>query len=85
MDNDTYSDKRIIKYANENLVSIKIDAEKGSGPKKKKKYRVKGYPTILLLDPSGNEIDRIVGYRPADELIDELLRIKSGTNTLLYL
>ena len=85
MDNDTYSDKRIIKYANENLVSIKIDAEKGSGPEQKKKYRVKGYPTILLLDPSGNEIDRIVGYRPADEFIDELVRIKSGTNTLLYL
>ena len=85
MDNDTYSDKRIIKYANENLISIKIDAEKGEGPEQKKKYRVRGYPTILLLDPSGNEIDRIVGYRPPDEFRDELLRIKSGTNTLSHL
>ena len=82
MDNDTYSDKKIIKYANENLISIKIDAEKGSGPEQKKKYRVRGYPTILLLDSSGNEIDRIVGYRPPDEFMVELVRIKSGINTL---
>ena len=82
MDNDTYSDKRIIKYASENLISIKIDAEKGSGPEQKKKYRVRGYPTILLLDSFGNEIDRIVGYRPPDEFMAELVRIESGTNTL---
>ena len=82
MDNDTYSDKRIIKYANENLISIKIDAEKGIGPEQKKKYRVRGYPTILFLNSSGNEIDRIVGYRPPDEFLAELVRIKSGTNTL---
>ncbi len=85
MDNDTYSDKRIIKYASENLISIKIDAEKGIGPEQKKTYRVRGYPTILLLDPSGNEIDRIVGYRPPDEFMSELERIKSGTNTLSFL
>ena len=82
MDNDTYSDERIIKYASENLISIKIDAEKGSGPEQKKKYRVRGYPTILLLDSFGNEIDRIVGYRPPDEFMAELARIESGTNTL---
>jgi len=85
LDNDTYSDKRIIKYASENLISIKIDAEKGIGPEQKETYRVRGYPTILLLDPSGNEIDRIVGYRPPDEFMSELERIKSGTNTLSFL
>ena len=41
-----------------------------------------GYPTILLLDSEGNEIDRIVGYRPSDEFLNELNRIKNRENTL---
>ena len=72
----------IIKFAKNNLISIKIDAEKGAGPEQKIKYRVRGYPTILVLDSSGNEMDRIVGYRPPEEFLKELIRIKNGENTL---
>ena len=61
---------------------MKIDAEKGSGPMQKEKYRVRGYPTIIVLDNSGNELDRIVGYLPPDNFLKELNRIKNGTNTL---
>lgn len=85
LDKDTYSDKGVIDFAEQNLISIKIDAEKNDGPEQKKKYRVRGYPTILLLDHSGNELDRIVGYRPPKEFLDELIRIKAGKNTLIDL
>ena len=85
MDSDTYTDKRIIDFAKNNLISIKIDSEKGTGPEQKTKYRVRGYPTILVLDSLGNEIDRIVGYRPPEEFLKELIRIKNGENTLSYL
>ena len=82
MDSDTYTNKKIIEFAKNNLISIKIDAEKGTGPEQKIKYRVRGYPTILLLDSLGNEMDRIVGYRPPEEFLKELTRIKNGKNTL---
>ena len=82
MDNDTFSDEKIIDFANDHLISLKIDAEKGSGPKHKEKYRVQGYPTIIILDNSGNELDRIVGYLPPEDFLKELNRIKNGTNTL---
>ena len=82
MDNDTFSNKKIIDFANDHLISLKIDAEKGSGPKQKEKYRVRGYPTIIVLDNSGNELDRIVGYLPPENFLKELNRIKNGTNTL---
>ena len=82
MDSDTYTDERIIEFAKNNLISIKIDAEKGDGPEQKIKYRVRGYPTILVLDSLGNEMDRIVGYRPPEEFLKELIRIKNGENTL---
>ena len=82
MDSDTYTDESIIEFAKDNLISIKIDAEKGAGPEQKIKYRVRGYPTILVLDSLGNEMDRIVGYRPPEEFLKELIRIKNGENTL---
>ena len=47
LDADTYTDERVIEFAKQNLISKKIDAEKDSGPDQKKKYRVRGYPTIL--------------------------------------
>ena len=82
LDTDTYTDQRVIEFAKKNLISKKIDAEKNNGPQQKKKYRVKGYPTILLLDSEGNEIDRIIGYRPPEEFFNELNRIKNRENTL---
>ncbi len=82
LDADTFTDQRVIDFANQNLISKKIDAEKGDGPEQKKKYRVRGYPTILFLDSKGLEIDRIVGYRPPEEFLSELNRIKNGDNTI---
>ena len=82
LDADTFTDQKVIDFAKQNLISKKIDAEKGDGPKHKKKYRVRGYPTILFLDSQGAEIDRIVGYRPPEEFLSELNRIKNGDNTI---
>ena len=82
LDADTFTDKRIIDFAKQNLISKKIDAEKGDGPEHKKKYRVRAFPTILFLDGQGVEIDRIVGYRPPEEFLNELNRIKNGENTI---
>ena len=82
LDADTFTDERVIAFAKENLISKKIDAEKGAGPEQKKKYRIRGYPTILFLDDHGIEIDRIVGYRPPEEFLIELNRIKNGENTI---
>ena len=82
LDADTFTDHRVIDFAEQNLISKKIDAEKGDGPEQKKKYRVRGYPTILFLDSQGVEIDRIVGYRPPEEFLSELNRIKNGENTI---
>ena len=82
LDADTFTDQRVIDFAKKNYISKKIDAEKGDGPEQKKKYRVRGYPTILFLDSQGVEIDRIVGYRPPEEFLSELNRIKNGDNTI---
>ena len=48
-------------YMNEAFVSTKFDAEKGEGIELAKKYAVKGYPTMLILDAEGKELGRLVG------------------------
>ena len=62
------------------FVSIKINAVKGEGKALTEKYGVRGFPTLLLVDPKGEEVDRIVGYRPPDKFIAALKPILAGNS-----
>ena len=82
LDIDTFSDKNVKKFAKDHLLSLKVDAEKGEGPKIAKNYNVRGFPTIILANQKGDEIDRIVGYLGPNMFLKQLERIRSGKNTL---
>jgi len=49
------------------------------------RYRVKSYPTILVLQKDGTEIDRIVGYYRAPEFMAKTEDYLAGRNTLASL
>jgi len=49
LDADTYTDKRVIKLADQ-FVAVKVNAEK-EGEAVAKRYGITGFPTILFLDP----------------------------------
>jgi tetratricopeptide (TPR) repeat protein len=46
------------------------------------KYRVRSYPTILVLKSDGTEIDRLVGYSRAPEYLKQVEDYLAGRNTL---
>jgi len=46
------------------------------------KYRVRSYPTILVLKSDGTEIDRLVGYSRAPEFMQQVEEYLAGKNTL---
>lgn len=48
-------------YMNKTFVNAKFDAEKGEGVEIAKKYKVEGYPTMLILDSKGKELGKLVG------------------------
>jgi tetratricopeptide (TPR) repeat protein len=81
LDNKVYSKPEVGEFANANQINYKIDAEVGEGIDFAKKYGVSGYPTILFLDASGNEIDRIVGYVPAKDFKEMMMDYNKGVNT----
>lgn len=51
-------------YMNSRFVCIKMDMEKGEGPKLAQKYQVSAYPTFLVLKTDGSVMHRVVGGAP---------------------
>lgn len=81
LDKETYSDATVLKFI-ENMIPVKLDSEKGAGIDISKRYRVAAWPTIMLVDPNGKEIDRIVGYVNAEDFIQRIGEYQNGVNTL---
>lgn len=72
MAKNVFSLPRVGQYFADRFVALKMDMETGEGPDLSHRFKVKAYPTMLVLTPDGRELHRIVGYRDATALIDEL-------------
>jgi thioredoxin-related protein len=59
------------------LVSIQLNAET-DGAAAARKFGVESYPTMIFLHPSGEEVERIVGYLPPEKFVEEVRRIRTG-------
>jgi len=69
LDSDTYVHEDVVTLA-QGFVSLKIDADVEKAISSK--YKVVGLPTILFIDTNGNEIHRVVGYRPPEDFVKEM-------------
>ncbi len=70
LDDEIFSQKEFIDWAKKNLVLVKLDFPKDIPQSKEtklynrnlaKKYKIKGFPTILVLDSKGNLLET-TGY-----------------------
>ncbi|MDH3215123.1 MAG: tetratricopeptide repeat protein [Candidatus Krumholzibacteria bacterium] len=68
MDKETYTDEKVKKFLAD-LIPVKYDSEKGVGIALSKKYRVSAWPTTILLNPDGEEVDRYLGFLNADKFV----------------
>ena len=71
LDSDTYVDAQVVAAAGD-FVSVKINADEDRATATR--YGITGFPTILFVDSMGNEIHRIVGYRPPQAFLAEMNR-----------
>jgi protein disulfide-isomerase len=71
MDKEVFNQSQFSDFALKNLVLVKLDfprkaaqtpALKSQNAELAKKYGIEGFPTYVLLDPSGKEVRRQVGY-----------------------
>ena len=84
LDADTYPAPEVVKVARD-LVSVKLDAEdKGEGQEFAETYKVRGFPTILFLDPAGLDgpdhgvVGKIGGYMPPAPFAKEVQTIATN-------
>lgn len=61
MSKNIFTDEEVGNFHNAHFINLKYDMEKPYGIAVKKKYSVKGYPTYLYLDPSGELVHRGIG------------------------
>ena len=78
MRDSTFTDKDVIKLSLD-FVFVKLDKIKDSVLVSK--YGVNGYPTVILFETDGEEIDRIVGYAPPREWLKTVKSYLRGEGT----
>jgi len=79
MDEKTYRDRSIIRYASRKLIMVKVDAESQkrynfngeflSGRELAQKFDIKSYPTTVFLDSRGQWIDYVKGYISPEQFL----------------
>jgi thiol-disulfide isomerase/thioredoxin len=82
LDRMTFADPTVGEWARKSVIAVKVDAEKGEGRRLAQRYAVRAFPTILFLDPSGNELDRISGVYPPANFIGAGDAILAGRTAL---
>ncbi len=62
-DNFIFPDSIFKEYLKAEFYSLKLNAELPENKTIANKYKITGYPTIILANPNGTEIDRIIGFK----------------------
>jgi hypothetical protein len=69
-----YPDERVVRFVNERFIPVRIHVRQQADEWKRVggRYSVQWTPTILIVDPSGEERHRIEGFLPTDDFLAQL-------------
>nr|WP_245795227.1 cytochrome c biogenesis protein CcdA [Desulfacinum infernum] len=87
LEEETFSDPRVVDLARKGFVLVKVDLTRGGDPVLEalvERFQVKGVPTVVFLDSSGREVRerRLVDFAPprvVAEIMEELGKNKAET------
>jgi thiol:disulfide interchange protein DsbD len=77
MEKGTYPDSRVVSELSD-FIAIKVDTQKRIDIETK--YMIEYYPTIVFLNPKGNEVSRHIGYLGPDEMVGEIKKARKALN-----
>lgn len=69
MAKEVFPKEEVGKFYNENFICAKIDMEKGEGVDLAKKYKVRAYPSLFYILPTGEVAYKVLGAREAEDFI----------------
>ncbi len=64
------------------LITFKVDVDKPEYEELTDVFHIFNMPTLVLCNPDGSEIDRFIGFRPADEFRATIADYLAGKGTL---
>lgn len=67
-----YQDKKFIEFSRSQIFMRVFQDTEREGNRLARRFQIEGFPTLIILDSSGREVDRLLGARDAGTLIDEL-------------
>lgn len=66
----TFQEEEVGKFFNKNFINLKVDIEKDEdGPEIARRYRVRAYPTLIVINGDGNLVKQTVGFQTSDKLM----------------
>ena len=72
MDKEVYTAPSVAEYMNANFVSVRLDGETDYGRKYAAEQQLEGYPTMFIFSKDGDPVSKVIGFSPAEELVQEL-------------
>lgn len=79
LEDSTFTHQSVIDLA-ANMVFVKAEGKKDTVTRER--YKIAGFPTVILMNSSGEEIDRIFGYLPPEKFVSTIQDYLQGKNTL---
>jgi tetratricopeptide (TPR) repeat protein len=80
MDTVVFQSTKATEYFKSKVVLVNVNAEVDTTLARE--MAISGYPTLVLLDKKGEEIDRVVGYMETDPFLKQLDDYQKGIGTL---
>lgn len=76
MDTQVFPNQHLGAYFRDHFIALKVDMEKGEGITLRQKFNIEAYPTMLVLDPDETVVARFIGFRGAEDLLNELKELE---------
>lgn len=81
LDDLTFHDERVVEQTAKDFILIKVDLTRQGDPRHEKllkEYQIKGVPTVVFLDKTGQEIKalRLVDFEPPELFLERLKKAK---------
>jgi thioredoxin family protein len=70
-----WPDERVVRFVSENFIPARVHVKDDADAFKRygQRYNAQWTPTVLELDPNGEEIFRLEGFLPADDFLAQLM------------
>jgi hypothetical protein len=75
LDAEVYPDERVARFIQDNFVPARVHVKDQADDFRRlgQRYNAQWTPTLLVIDPEGNERHRVEGFLPAEDLLAQLM------------